>query len=133
MHANPIRIVAISLLAVAISACASTQFDPQRQCSTPPVSLPHGADKPTLAYGAVPAMPAEAMKNQTPGLVDLLIDICADGSVANVRVVGGMNVALYERAAVNAMLESRFNPVQLNGEPVAVRDIERDYTFEFEF
>jgi len=63
-----------------------------------------------------PAYPSIARQSGVSGLVQLEATIGVDGKVKNARVVQGN--AMLHRAALDAVLQWRYEPAMLNGKPV---------------
>lgn len=68
-----------------------------------------------------PQYPPEAMRGRQQGWVELEFTVDADGSISNVSVVASRPSRVFDRAAIRAMQEWRFDPRLENGEPVATR------------
>jgi TonB family protein len=66
-----------------------------------------------------PAMPQVARDNGLSGFVELNFTIQPDGSVTDVQVVNAEPLGLFEASAIRALSQWRYEPVLLNGEPVA--------------
>ena len=68
-----------------------------------------------------PQYPPEAMRGRQQGWVELEFTVDVDGSISNVSVVASRPTRVFDRAAIRAMQEWRFDPRLENGEPVATR------------
>jgi TonB family protein len=84
------------------------------------------ADPPRVAAATLkrtrivaPAMPQVARDNGLSGFVELNFTIQPDGSVTDVQVVNAEPLGLFEASAIKALSQWRYEPVLLNGEPVA--------------
>jgi len=80
--------------------------------------LPGNVMAAKLIRSVPPAYPFEAKEQGVQGTVILHAIIGANGAVCSLRVVQGPN--LLAQAAINAVSQWRYNPVTLNGQPVAV-------------
>jgi len=76
-----------------------------------------------------PAFPPEALLKKQDGVVVLLIDLDATGSVTEVQVEQSKPVGVFDAAAVQAAWKWRFAPPQENGKAVAGR-VRVPVTFE---
>lgn len=65
-----------------------------------------------------PEYPSEAKEKHIEGTVLLNVDIDKEGNVARVELISGD--PLLAPAAMDAVLERKYRPLLLNGEPVAV-------------
>ena len=72
-----------------------------------------------------PEYPREAIRARQEGWVEVEFTVGRDGSVSNVQVVAGRPVRVFDRAAIRAMQDWRFEPRMENGEPVASRLTQR--------
>ena len=72
-------------------------------------------------YRVSPVYPPGALRNSVEGAVVVEILIDADGSVADIEVVGGTNTDVFSAAATGAIREWRFAPKIVDGEAVARR------------
>ncbi len=92
-----------------------------------PVVRPAVQAKPHISSGVMegllidkvlPVYPAMAREMRVAGRVELQATISRDGSIENLRAVGGP--ALLQAAALAAVRQWRYRPYLLNGEPVEV-------------
>jgi TonB family protein len=67
-----------------------------------------------------PDYPANALSTGTEGWVELAFKVLADGNVADVSVVDSMPPHLFDRAARDALLRTRYQPFTQDGRPIAV-------------
>jgi TonB family protein len=74
--------------------------------------------QPVLVHSVPPAYPPSALERKAQGVVRFEATITKDGSVANLQVVSGD--PLLDVAAKNAVLQWKYQPALLNGEPVEV-------------
>ena len=71
-----------------------------------------------LMQKVLPQYPAMAKATHTQGTVVLLAIIARNGAIENLRVLSGP--AMLQRAAIDAVRLWRYQPYQLNGQPVEV-------------
>jgi protein TonB len=79
-----------------------------------------------LVYKVVPTYPAVARAARVAGTVVLQATISRNGTIENLRVVGGSE--LLRQAALDAVKQWRYRPYMLNGQPV---DVETTVNVEF--
>jgi protein TonB len=78
---------------------------------------PGGQAQPAkLISNPPPAYPPMARTQRLQGEVVLDVSIDADGKVTKVNVVSGH--AVFQQAAVDAVMRWRYEPARLNGQPV---------------
>lgn len=75
-----------------------------------------------------PQYPASAMFSKQEGYVTLEFTIQPDGSATDPTVVRSKPRRVFDKAAINALLRSKFKPRIVNGHPVASRG-----TFTYQF
>ena len=68
-----------------------------------------------------PQYPPEAMRGRQQGWVELEFTVDVDGSISNVSVVASRPTRVFDRAAIRAMQEWRFDPRLEGGQPVSTR------------
>ena len=68
-----------------------------------------------------PTFPVDAARRRQEGWVELEFTIGTDGSVRDVAVVRAQPTRVFDREAVRAMQQWRFEPALRNGQPVEVR------------
>jgi TonB family protein len=78
-----------------------------------------------------PKYPADAAASKTTGKVVLIIDVAADGSVADARVEKSEPAGVFDQATLEAVQRWKFEPATENGKPVAGR-IRVPVTFEMD-
>ena len=83
-----------------------------------PVSISEGVVLGKLTHRVEPIYPIIARQTRTEGTVQLRAIISKDGTVEHLEVLSGS--PLLVRAATDAVLQWRFRPTLLNGEPVEV-------------
>jgi protein TonB len=65
-----------------------------------------------------PVYPEFARVQQLDGFVTLGYDVTVSGNVVNVRVINSEPVGVFDNAAIEAVRDWQFLPMQLNGTPV---------------
>ena len=78
-----------------------------------PVRIGGDIDRPTLLHRVNPDYPQIAISARKEGVVILEATVGADGAVSNVRVL--RSEPLLDNAAVDAVKQWRYSPLQLNG------------------
>ena len=107
--------------------------------SPPPPATTMGlATGPVLSDGPLVAMvrvqpiyPIRAQERGLDGWVIVEFDVLADGSVANVQVIGSSS-SLFDDAAVKAAYRFRFRPRTVDGVPLATPGVRNRFTFTME-
>jgi protein TonB len=121
--ATPAPIVAASP-ATAISATIASSPDVlSPPSSTPPVS--EARDPLSVAavilhrvYAVDPEFPEVARENDLAGYVDLEFTVHSDGTVSEVTVLKARPLGVFENAAVAAVSQWRYQPIERDGLPV---------------
>jgi len=70
---------------------------------------------------APPKYPADAVASKISGKVVLLVDVAADGSVADAQVEKSEPVGVFDQAALDAAKDWKFKPIMKDGKAVAGR------------
>jgi protein TonB len=83
-----------------------------------PVVVSTGVQSAKLTFGPKPTYPSLAKASRTQGTVKLEAIIAPDGSIRNLRLIGGP--PLLTRAAMDAVQQWRYQPTLLNGNAVEV-------------
>ncbi len=120
---SPAPIVAASAV-TAISATLAPSTDlPGPPSSTPPVS--EARDPLSVAavilhrvYAVDPEFPEIARENDLAGYVDLEFTVHSDGSVTDVTVLKAQPLGVFEKSAVAAVSQWRYQPIERDGLPV---------------
>jgi TonB family protein len=88
--------------------------------NTPPDTVRVGGDikEPKKIKHVAPVYPDLAQASKVQGVVILEVLVDQNGAVADARVL--RSVALLDQAAVDAVMQWRFTPTLLNGNPVSV-------------
>jgi protein TonB len=82
----------------------------------PPARLSQGVSGGQLLSSILPEYPAAARRLRLEGEVVLLATVMEDGTVGDIKVVKGS--PLLAQSAVDAVKNWRYQPYQLNGQPV---------------
>ncbi len=72
-----------------------------------------------------PAYPAGAARRRQQGWVELEFVVAEDGSVRDVTVLRAQPARVFDREAIRAMEQSRFEPALRNGQPIESRERQR--------
>lgn len=109
------------LLSLFVLAClpmaARAQDATETKASSEGVAPKHEVQPPVLIKKVAPEYPKKARKNHVEGTVRLHAIIDKDGSVRDLEVLSGD--PLLTDAAVKAVRQWRYEPVQLDGKSVA--------------
>jgi protein TonB len=65
----------------------------------------------------VPEYPSESRHRGEQGLVELDVEVLADGSIGGIRIATGSGYARLDTAALEAARKATFEPATLNGQP----------------
>lgn len=76
-----------------------------------------------------PEYPKVALSNKNDAIVDLQYDIDKNGMPVNIEVLDYQGSPHFVRAAVNALKDTRFQPVVTNEQLTSVVGLKRQYTF----
>lgn len=113
-NARALGAVATDVAAVDQRLAHSKALEAQRNSVVPAGAL-------TLTRPISPVYPDEALRTNTEGWVEMLFTVDAEGKVSDVEVVNSQPKNVFERAAIAAMKRARYEPVLLDGQPVAQR------------
>lgn len=99
------------------------------RATPPPSATPAPAPEPAAPVGETrdarmtkapqPEYPATAARNRQSGWVEVEFTVAADGSVQNARAVSSSPPRVFDREAVRAIEQARFEPRLDRGQPVA--------------
>ena len=92
---------------------------PPKPASNAPVRVGGKVQQPRLISSVLPVYPQIAQQAGVTGTVVIETTVDKDGHVSNMRVVSGPS--LLRNAALSALRKWKYEPSQLNGEPVAVQ------------
>ncbi|MGB8636458.1 MAG: energy transducer TonB [Rhodanobacteraceae bacterium] len=96
---------------------------PKPADNTPPRPATPAPAGPTRAAKLIsstrPQYPSAALRRRLEGWVDVEFTVGVDGNVSNAHSVGSNRGRVFERAAVNAVDQWKFEPALVNGKPVA--------------
>ncbi|WP_337245665.1 energy transducer TonB [Luteimonas sp. gir] len=110
------RIALAAALAVWLAACVSSQA----------ASSGGAADADTVGASVdirsvrshPPKYPVEAVREGVSGMVEMQVEVGADGAFRDVRIVKSSGSALLDAAAMEAARHWRYAPARRNGKPV---------------
>lgn len=112
--------------AAAPASTAASRTTEVARATPPPSAAPPAAVEPVgetrdarVSTPPRPAYPALAARNRQEGWVEVEFTIAADGSVQNAHVVGANPSRVFDREAVRAIEEAKFEPRLDKGQPVA--------------
>ncbi len=129
VEAPPVAAPAVA--APAVTAPAPAPTPPAPAVVAVPTPAPAAAPVQVLEIRArplrqaPPVYPADAARKRQEGWVELEFVVAADGSVRDVSVLRSQPTRVFDREAVRAMQQSRFEPAQRNGQPVESRERQR--------
>lgn len=99
------------------------------RATPPPSAAPAPAPEPVAPAGETrdarmtkapqPEYPATAARNRQSGWVEVEFTVAADGSVQNARAVSSSPPRVFDREAVRAIQQARFEPRLDKGQPIA--------------
>lgn len=69
----------------------------------------------------IPVFPRQARENGVEGWVELLITVTPVGEVADAQVVHASPIGVFEEAALTAVKQWQYEPVEKDGKPVSQR------------
>jgi TonB family protein len=101
-----------------VSFGASVPGPPPSQLANAPVRVGGNIPQPKKIVDVPGVLPPQAAQAGIRGVVILEIVIDTDGSVKDARVL--RSIPLLDRAAIDAAKQWRYEPTQLNGQPVPV-------------
>jgi periplasmic protein TonB len=85
----------------------------------PPIPVSSGVQESKLIHKVIPTYPELAIRARVQGTVILMATVDEDGNVADLKVLTGH--ILLKDAAVAAVMQWKYSPTILNGEPVPVQ------------
>jgi len=105
--------VSIALLML----CSALALPAQK--SQAPLRVSEGVENALLLTKVMPAYPFSAKRKGVTGLVQLNVRIDEQGSVERITILNSPDIDLSD-AAITAVLQWKYKPFLLNGEPTAV-------------
>lgn len=84
-----------------------------------------GAGNLAPLFRVTPAYPREALRRGKQGFVEFLVEVNADGTVANLRVLRSDPPGLFDESASQALRKWKFKPRIVDGEPVASAGVQK--------
>lgn len=132
--AQPVAEPASDLASLTSPAAPTQSAPPPAPAAPPPVTTTTtttAASPPPAAAPAVrearllsrvdPEYPREAMRGRQQGWAEVEFTIGLDGSISDPQVVASRPARIFDRAAIRAIQQWRFEPRQENGQPVVSR------------
>jgi len=113
-NARSLGALATDVAAVDQRLAHSKALEAQRSSIVPAGSL-------TLTRPISPVYPDDALRTNAEGWVEMLFTVDAEGKVSDVEVVNSQPKNVFDRAAIAAMRHARYEPVLVDGQPVAQR------------
>jgi protein TonB len=117
--------------ASAPAAAPATRPAEVARATPPPSAAPVPAPEPAAPSGETrdarmtqapqPEYPATAARNRQSGWVEVEFTVAADGSVQNARAVSSSPPRVFDREAVRAIEQARFEPRLDRGQPIATK------------
>jgi len=110
-----------TVVALTLSACSAAPASPSGSAK-PPANAPATAvidSLPEATSRTPPIMPVEALAKRQDGFVVVELDLRTDGSVSAARVLESMPPGLYDKSALAAVMQWRFQPTLVDGVAVA--------------
>jgi len=108
---------------------STTATTPAAPAATAPASTASTAGGQTrevrLLRQVPPAFPPEAVRKRQSGWVEVRITVSPQGSVTNAEVVRAQPSRVFDRAALAAVRQWRFEPALRNGQPIAAQRTQR--------
>ena len=83
------------------------------------LNVSQGVSTGLLIKKVAPSYPANALRMQVEGNVELMATISKEGNIGNIKVISGE--AQLTKAAVDAVKQWKYKPYLLNGEPVEIQ------------
>lgn len=77
-----------------------------------------------------PEYPSRAISRGVEGVVEVVFDIARDGRVKNIVIERSFPDSIFDRAVKKALLRSQYRPMQLDGEPITIKNVSQTYTFK---
>jgi protein TonB len=66
----------------------------------------------------IPVYPAESRRRNEQGLVELEIEILADGTIGPIEVITDPGFPLLVQSAIDAVQQAKFDPATSDGKPI---------------
>ena len=87
---------------------------------------------PIAQYLGSPIYPANAIRRNIEGFVDVSFNVTSMGATDNVEVVRSQPEGVFEKSAIKAVKRWRFQPLMENGEPKPYKGMVRRITYEMQ-
>lgn len=128
--AAPDAVAPAAPTAPATSTAAASRPTEVARATPPPAAAPPPAPAPApapvgetrdarMTTAPQPEYPATAARNRQSGWVEVEFTVAADGSVQNARAVSSSPPRVFDREAVRAIQQAKFEPRLDRGQPVA--------------
>jgi protein TonB len=111
-------VVSVLLMSFFVASTVAAPLLQQQEQKRPPVRVGGDIKEPKKIKDVKPVYPEEAKNAGVQGIVILETVIGTDGSVQQAHVL--RPVALLDKAAIDAVMQWKYTPTLLNGEPVEV-------------
>ncbi|HXT70188.1 MAG TPA: energy transducer TonB [Vicinamibacterales bacterium] len=118
MFGRALRMSLVFALALVVAAPAAVSAIQQQGPKRPPVRVGGDIKEPKKIKDVKPVYPEEAQRAGVQGIVIIETVIGTDGTVQQAQVL--RPVPILDKAALDAVMQWRYTPTLLNGEPVEV-------------
>jgi TonB family protein len=109
----------IAIVTLGVAAAQDQQDEPLPRFEVDSKVNPEGVEKPVVLKEVPPTYPPEALKERIQGLVLLEAIVNTDGVPSDIKALKSPDPSL-AHAAIEALLQWRFQPATVNGKPVRV-------------
>lgn len=107
--------------------------EPNTAISTSPIELPPLANIQIEGYLPqsihAPEYPLSALRKSIQGHVQVAFTINEQGTIQQPKIIESVPRAVFDSTVLEALVHYRFVPQRLNGQPVAVHDVQQTFTF----
>lgn len=76
-----------------------------------------------------PSYPTRAIRRGIEGRVEVQFDINTQGKAVNVRVIRSEGRGVFDKAVLNALAQSQFQPIRVNGHPIITKNVKETFLF----
>jgi len=98
----------------------------------PAINIAMVGNLPIAQYLAAARYPALAIRREIEGYVDVIFDVTEYGSTDNIRVLAAQPEGVFERAAIKAVAQWRYQPKMVDEKPVRFEGMKNRVRFEME-
>lgn len=124
-------ILLIVFLSFNLTSCATSQVKQAPRTSPDTANKNFVSGKPYLPlYRCTPLYPRVAAENKQEGWVSLTFDVNIDGSTKNVKVVDSSPSGVFDKLAVKCLHDYRYQPAEIDGKLVEVKNLTVVIKFE---